>query len=211
MATRLCRLVLPALLLTLSACRDAKIAVYNIPKETVPSAVGLAMGGARPELALDASKGGDAMAGTVVATAQGVELTWVASPHWRPMVGSAMRKGSFLIEGDYGAVADCAITAFPGDVGGDLANVNRWRAQLQLPPLRAEELPAVLETRQVGVLTVKVYETVGGPEADRQRVLGAIIPYDGATWFVKLSGPDALVAGERAAFHALLQTLRPSS
>ena len=204
---------MPAALLLLTACRDGKISVYDIPKEPEVAAAPRTMPVAHPELTGSETPAGamDAMSGTMVATAQGAELTWTAAPHWRPQVGSAMRKGSYLIEGEAGAVADCAITAFPGDVGGDLANVNRWRSQLQLPPIEAAQLPAALETITVGELTIKIYETVGGPAGSRQRVLGAIIPFQGATWFVKLSGADEQVAAERSAFLALLQTLRPSA
>ena len=41
-------------------------------------------------------------------------------------------------------------------------------------------------------------------------MIGAIIPYEGATWFFKLTGPDALVAGERDRFMAFLKTIKPS-
>ncbi len=42
-----------------------------------------------------------------------------------------MRKGSYALGGG----AEVAITAFPGDVGGVLANVNRWRGQAGLAPV----------------------------------------------------------------------------
>jgi hypothetical protein len=42
-------------------------------------------------------------------------------------------------------------------------------------------------------------------------VLGALVPHAGATWFFKLDGPDAVVAREKSAFIAFLQTLRPAT
>jgi hypothetical protein len=39
-----------------------------------------------------------------------------------------MRKGSWSI-GPADAAADLAVTVFPGDVGGRVANFNRWRQQ----------------------------------------------------------------------------------
>ena len=41
-----------------------------------------------------------------------------------------MRRGSYAVGADEKTAADLAITAFPGDVGGDLANVNRWLNKL---------------------------------------------------------------------------------
>jgi hypothetical protein len=44
--------------------------------------------------------------------------------------------------------------------------------------------------------------------SNAQRILGAMIPYSGATWFVKLTGPDALVAKEKTAFMTFLHTIQ---
>lgn len=146
------------------------------------------------------------MASTPVTTASGPGLTWTAPAHWKAKPGSAMRKGSYAIAGD-GGEADLAITAFPGDVGGDLANLNRWRGQLSLPPVGQAELEATRQTLERNQLKMTVVDLVGtGPGA--QRILGAMIPHGGATWFVKLMGPDALVAKERAAFTAFLDTIK---
>ena len=123
----------------LAACRDAKVKHYRVEREPEPALPGGAeamSGGAAPA-------GGGAMAGTPVATAQGSQLTWTVPGDWKDKPGSAMRKGSYAVPGP-GGEADLAITAFPGDVGGDLANVNRWRGQLALPPIEAGELEAAL-------------------------------------------------------------------
>jgi len=57
---------------------------------------------------------------------------------------SAMRLATVRIPGGE-APAELAITAFPGDVGGELANVNRWRAQMGLPPADASGIDALVE------------------------------------------------------------------
>jgi hypothetical protein len=48
--------------------------------------------------------------------------------------------------------------------------------------------------------------TAGGAPT---RILGAILPYKGETWFFKLMGPDALVAHEKPAFLEFLRTVSP--
>jgi hypothetical protein len=120
-----------------------------------------------------------------------------------------MRKATFIIPGATpGEQAELAVTAFPGDVGGNLANVNRWRGQLQLPPIEAAALPAALTHIDINTLHVDLVELIGPESAQRKRVIGAIVPHNGATWFFKLTGPDALVAAQKADFLGFLQTIK---
>ena len=218
-------LLLPALiaLLAASGCRDAKIVSYRVPKETPPPAAANATS-ADPHAGLGippvnasapAASTPANMAATPVPTATGGDLTWTAPAHWQSRPASMMRKATFIIPGDSaGEQAELAISAFPGDVGGNLGNVNRWRTQLKLPPIEASDLDfALVHLNTAGGLHVDVAELVGPVPADgkpRQRVLGAIVPFNDATWFFKLSGPDALVAHEKDAFLAFVQTLQPA-
>lgn len=154
------------------------------------------------------------MANTAVSTAAGPGLAWDTPAGWTAGPEKPMRKATLLIPAtDGGAGAELAVTAFPGDVGGNLANVNRWRGQLSLPPIGEAELGATLQHLDVGALHVDVVELVGPAtsSAAAQRVLGAVVPYSGATWFFKLSGPDALVAAQKDAFLAFIRSVRPSN
>ncbi|MGA2444831.1 MAG: hypothetical protein ABSG50_05290 [Opitutaceae bacterium] len=141
------------------------------------------------------------MASTPVPTATGQALVWTAPAPWTPKPGSAMRKGSYAISGPEGA-GDLSITAFPGDVGGNLANVNRWRGQLQLPPVT--DLTGAVQPLEVNGLNLLVFDAANGGS----RILGAIVPRPGETWFFKLTGPDALVAREKPAFLDFLRTVK---
>ena len=124
---------------------------------------------------------------------------------------SAMRKGSYAIPGSDGADGDLSVTAFPGDVGGKLANVNRWRGQLELPPLPEAELEGALTHLDINGLHADVVEFANPQAAKPQRLIGAMVPYEGATWFFKLTGPDALVAEQKEAFFAFLKTVKASA
>ncbi len=141
------------------------------------------------------------MASTPVATAGGQALVWTAPPEWKPKPGSAMRKGSYAIAGPEGT-ADLGITAFPGDVGGNLANVNRWRGQLGLPPV--DSLDGAVEPLNVNGLAMLVFDGAN----DGNRMIGAIVPRPDETWFFKLTGPDALVARTKPAFIEFLKTVK---
>jgi hypothetical protein len=151
---------------------------------------------------------GDTMADTPVTTAQGNDLAWTAPATWKAKPASAMRKGSYAVTGDNGAEADMSITAFPGDVGGDLANLNRWRGQIQLPPLNQGDLGAATTHLDANGLHLTVVDFANSQSANPQRILGAIVPVPGATWFFKLMGPDAVVAGEKPVFEEFLKTIR---
>lgn len=197
-------LLLFVLSFAVTACRRPEITSYRIPKERDPQMP------AANSAAMPANSGaGTDMTRTAVATAQGAALTWTAPAHWRPKPASAMRKGSYAVPGEGGAAADMSITAFPSDVGGELANVNRWRQQIQLPPITAAELPAVIVRHRHNGLDVGEVDLAGTGE-NAQRILGAWVPFGGATWFFKLMGPDAIVAGEKAAFSAFLDTVKPA-
>lgn len=228
------RPLLSAALVTLSAlglaaCRRDEVRSYTVNKSPAPDAAAgetapasgspaPALPPGHPTLAPGApgASAADAdamMRNTPVNTATGPELAWTAPAGWTAGPERPMRKGTLLIPGEGPAGgAELAITAFPGDVGGNLANVNRWRQQLGLPPIGAAQLGAALQHIDVGPLHIDVVELVGPatPPATPQRVLGAIVPFSGATWFFKLTGPDALVAREREQFLAFVRTIRPA-
>ena len=188
--------------LAAAGCRDREITAYRAPKdkETPPPAAPAAPAGT------DAPTAPATMANTAVPTAAGASLTWTAPAHWQPKAASAMRKGSYTVPAA-GAPADLSITAFPGDVGGEAANLNRWRGQLQLPPAGAAELAAAITRFDQGGLTFTVVDFDNG----QQRLLGAIVPFRGSTWFFKLLGPAAPLAQEKPAFLAFLKTVRAPS
>lgn len=183
------------IILLLSACREAKVAHYRVPKE-------------KPPTLPPAMAAGSGMADASVPTAQGAGLTWTAPAHWTAKPASAMRRGSYDVKGADGAVADMSITAFPGDVGGELANINRWRGQLALPPIGDGDLPQVTTTVKDGPLTFVLVDFDSPQGASPERILGAFTSYDGNTWFFKLKGPAPLVEHEKPAFLTFLQTVK---
>ena len=218
-------LFIPGLLalLTASACREAKVVTYRVPKEAAPAAaaattapegdphagLGIPPVNSSAAPAPMAAPAGTDMAATPVATANGGDLRWTAPATWQSRPASAMRKATFIIPGSSaGEQAELAVTAFPGDVGGNLANVNRWRGQLQLPPIDASALSSALTHLHINELHAELVELVGPESPDRKRVLGLIVPYNGATWFFKLTGPDALVAAQKTEFLDFIQTLK---
>jgi hypothetical protein len=104
------------------------------------------------------------------------------------------------------------VTAFPGDVGGDLANVNRWRGQIGLSPLKAEELGTSVSHESANGLDFTIVELApGGGDANGKAIIGAIVPFQGSTWFFKLMGPGPAVKAAKTSFITFLRSVRPTA
>ena len=220
--------ILPALLtlmLASSGCRKPAVESYRVPKETVAQSTestsapndathaGINKGSSRPSDAgpTTGAPSGGAMANTAVTTSSGGGLSWTVPKHWTAKPASAMRKGTYILKADgVAGEAELAITAFPGNVGGDLANVNRWRGQVNLPAVSAADFAASAQKLEHNGLKMTVVSLTGAGEKP-QDLLGAMIPHDGSTWFVKLTGPPAILAREKAAFMSFLETIKPAA
>lgn len=209
-----------SLLLISSGCRDREITVYRTPKEgpppsaqktTVSSTDPLPTG--HPPIGGESTNSGGSIApdGSVMgalpdaAVGNTNALTWTAPAQWQAKAPGSVRKGSYAVNGEGGTVGDLGITAFPGDTGGLHANINRWRGQIGLNPIGNAEVDASLEHIDANGLHIDFADMVG---PNGIRLLGAIVPHGGETWFFKLTGPDALVSKERAAFREFIQTIK---
>jgi hypothetical protein len=128
------------------------------------------------------------------------KLAFTAPAGWIEQSAGDVRQASFLAGPTR---LDASVTAFPGDAGGLLANVNRWRRQLDLPPLASESDAAPR----------KILTAAGQPalafdlESSDRATLGAILSRPGRTWFVKLTGPRDAVLAERENFDAFVRSL----
>lgn len=195
----------------LEACRPAKVSSYRVPKEKPeePPPAAAATSTNAPTVPTAAGAPMADMANTAVPSTTGADMTWTAPAAWKPKPLGAMRKGSYAVPGADGTEADLSITAFPGDVGGELANVNRWRGQIQLPPLGEPDLAAATTHREIHGLPFVLVDFVSPSHDKPARIVGAILPFNRATWFFKLTGPATTVEAVKPAFLEFLQTVRP--
>jgi hypothetical protein len=172
-----------------SGCDDSKIEVYRAEKEQ-----GL-------ETSQTPATAGENRGG----------VTWQAPVEWEEQPATGPRRGSFKIHGQDGAKADLSITAFPEDAGGLLANVNRWRGQIQLAPLSQSDLPLIvtsLSASEHSISFVNMVSEQALKDGNKSRILGGVLPLDDETWFFKLTGPDELVASETDRFKKFLETVK---
>jgi hypothetical protein len=103
-----------------------------------------------------------------------------------------------------GTDAKIVVSHFPGDVGGDLANVNRWRQQVGLAPVESSGLAALVSPITAGPKTLSFVDSTGA----ELRVAAAWTRHGPDTWFFKFTGPDALLTAEKARFTTFLESLR---
>lgn len=189
---------LAGLLLVSAGCRREEIRVYEAPKER-PAAASAGMVSGLEGLDL-----GDPHAGL-----NRPRLSWQVPAGWEERPASALRAGYFVIPGPNGQQAEMTIIPLAGTGGNDLDNVNRWRAQVGLKAITAEELPRLAKAVSIGGREGQLYDLVGDSyEADDQRTLAAILRRDGTSWFFKLTGPAALVGDQQGAFVEFLRTLK---
>ena len=121
----------------------------------------------------------------------------------QPVQPGGMRLAAFKT-GSGDKVPETTIIALPGGAGGLLANVNRWRDQIGLPPTTEDQLrkdARMLDTKAGATVSVDF----SGPKG---RTLGAVLLHGGRSWFVKMTGPADLVAPQQPAFDAFLKSLR---
>lgn len=175
------RLLLPLALLTaFAACRKDPIEVRVVPKEDAPAA----------ELAPPERATG---------------VRWTAPAGWKEIPGSGMRVATFELPKADGK-AEVTVVALAGDVGGELANVNRWRGQLALPPIAEADLPPARATVRTSLGAMLLYDFTG--EGEKTRLVAGMIQVSGTMWFFKLMGDEKAVAAAKPAFLKLLEGLK---
>ena len=124
-----------------------------------------------------------------------------------------MRVTTFVL-GDHQPPIECTISIFPGDTGGVRANLTRWLRQLGLPTDDATVdgvVAALVPVKTVGGWDASLvdFRALAKEKDVPKSLLGAIVPLEGQTLFVKLSAPLAVLDGEIDRVRALIESLAP--
>lgn len=173
---------------------SAEESAYGSPAEPAPPPPAVPGGGV-------ASMVGANLPSSAVNT-DSANPNWQVPDGWQPGQASAMRRGSFTAAGSYGNV-DISVTSFPGDVGGLLANINRWRGQVGLNPIGPGELEAAIERRQVHGKEAVITHMEN--RADAMSV--AIFEHAGNSWFIRMAGPTATVREQAQSFNQFVNSI----
>jgi len=176
--------------LLFSSCNRPKIEVYRIPKDNIQVAI-------------------ESNSDAIVAPPPSSPVNWTKPEGWEEQPPSEMRQGSFRTNGPNGTAADISVISFPGEAGGVELNIDRWRGQVQLPPLAAEEIEKATQHITVDgkqVLLVDIQTPDGA--AKSARILGAILQTADRSWFVKMTGDPDLLEAQKPKFLEFVQSFR---
>ena len=147
-------------------------------------------------------------------------LIWSAPDSWiEETPSSSMRKAQYRIPG---ASGDAELVVFyfgPGQGGDAESNAARWVNEFTQSDGQPSSEAAKIEGMQIAEVAVTRVEVTGaysgggsmargGEPKPGYMLLGAIAQGPDANWFFKLTGPEETVAGERAAFASLVESLQ---
>ena len=137
---------------------------------------------------------------------------WSVPSNWTVGSGSAMRRATFEVAGSNGQSAEVVISSFPGDVGGPLANVNRWRGQIGLGPIAPDAISGITTDLMVNgdKATVVDFTADSAPQdkSPPKRMIVVTIPHAGSSWFFKITGDAPLIAAQKDTFLQFVQSVK---
>jgi hypothetical protein len=139
-----------------------------------------------------------------------VNSMWTVPAGWQSVAPSQFLLAQFMIQSN-GAQAEVNVSQLAGEGGGLLANVNRWRRQLGLPPVSQEEdFSTMVDSLTVpgGQAQVVDFNGTNVKTGQAARLVGVVLPRNGQTWFYKLMGDPGVVAAQKDAFLKFIQSAR---
>lgn len=192
MRTDLAPLVVISSVFLMAACGDESITRARVPKsEEAPAAMG-----GMPQ---DEHAGHDH-------GAQAAGLKWTLPSGWKETPGTGMRLATWTPPG--GLKTEGTVVSLPGDSGGELANANRWRGQIGLPPTDEAGMAAARTKVSSKAGPVSVYDFTSEGES-KTRLIAAVVKTGETTWFFKLMGDAAATESARPGFLAIMKSLTP--
>jgi hypothetical protein len=132
---------------------------------------------------------------------------WTVPADWR-----AVPPAQFLVVqysvGNDDAKAQVNVAELKGDGGGLLANVNRWRDQIGLPPLDENGLQPLVQSLDVpgGQASLVDFTGKDSQTGMATRLIAAMVEQNGQSWFYKLMGDPQVVAAQKNAFTQFIQS-----
>jgi len=141
-----------------------------------------------------------------------------APDSWQPQPASGMRKAAFLVkDGDRSAeVTVIDLVASAPSIANPLENVNRWRGEIGLEPIKQDQLADIVQKIDVDGKPSDYVELI--PDAAKpaesqadQATLAASVPVGKTIWFFKMRGDRDLVVAQRDNFKSFLESVRFAS
>jgi hypothetical protein len=127
------------------------------------------------------------------------EISYTTPDGWEKEEPAPMRYVSF-----HAGATEIVVSKFPASGSGSyLDNVNRWRNQVELPAIGANDPQASVDIH-VGGQDAMLFD-FSGPS---KRLIVAVTPQDQNFWYFKIIGPGDAVEQQKAAFDAFLKSVQ---
>lgn len=133
------------------------------------------------------------------ATGGAPDLHYEVPQGWKEEPASGFRLASFQVS-DGGQKAEVTVVTAGGDL---LANVNRWRGQIELGPTTQDQLDRDAQPIDVGELQGQYVELTG----PKKTTLAVVVQAAGRTWFITLKGDKELAQHEAENFKTFVHSL----
>lgn len=148
--------------------------------------------------------------GATVAPGSGDHPEWQVPGTWTEVAHSPFLVAKFQAKSESGATADINVSTSPGDGGGLLPNINRWRGQLSLAALDAAGVEKVVSSLDLpsGKASLVDFSGEGAENSEKLRCIAVVVPVGGETWFYKIMGSEALVAREKDALVNFVRSVK---
>jgi hypothetical protein len=153
--------------------------------------------------------------GDAVDQAMDAPFTFEKPEGWQQQPAAGMRKAVFAVTdgGNSATVTAIDLSAAAPNVADPLANLNRWRGEIGLEPIKREELESKVHKIEVSGSPSDYLEAI--PDASvaaesraKEATIAAIVPSGGNVWFFKLRGDRDLVVAQQENFKSFLESVR---
>lgn len=130
-------------------------------------------------------------------------LRYVAPEGWAALPAGGMRQAAFKTPGP----GEFTVVSLPGQAGDLKGNVNRWRGQVDLPPVQDDSeylkdlKPLKVDDRPAVALELA---SPDGQKAMRVVLMEAL----GKSWFFKLTGTQQSVQAQTEAFDTFMRSIQ---
>jgi hypothetical protein len=135
---------------------------------------------------------------------------WQVPAGWQEVAAGQFLVAKFMVSGPGNAQAAVNVSMSGGEGGGLAGNVNRWRNQLGLSPLAGADLNQSVTSIDTdeGKASMVDFSGKDARTGQNSRLVGAIVPQGGRTWFYKLMGNDKVVETQKDAFTKFVRTAK---
>jgi len=142
-------------------------------------------------------------------------FTFKAADAWQPQPATGMRKAAFIVK-DGARSAEITVIdllASAPSVADPLENVNRWRGEIGLEPIKQDQLAGIVQKLEVDGKPSDYVELIpdaaqpAESQADKATI-AATVSAGETIWFFKMRGDRDLVVGQRDKFKSFLESVR---